>query len=71
MLDLKKFMIVPYTDAAFSTNSNGSTQLGYFGSLSDDIGACKILHYSSSKSIRVACSVLWSEIYTFVGCFDI
>lgn len=69
-LDLKTLKIVIYTDAAFSTNEDHTSQLGFLVLLSDASGKCNILHFSSSKSKRVARSVLGSEIYAFADGFD-
>ena len=69
-LDINSLKIIVYTDAAFSTNADHTSQLGYLIMLSDDSKKCNILHYSSSKSKRVARSVLGSEIYAFADGFD-
>ena len=69
-LDLNSLRIVVYTDAAFATNKDHTSQLGYLVLLTDDSKKCNVLHYSSSKSKRVARSVLGSEIYAFADGFD-
>lgn len=69
-LDIETLRMVVYTDAAFATNSDHLSQLGYLILLCDGKNNCNILHYSSSKSKRVARSVLGSEIYAFADGFD-
>lgn len=69
-LDINSLKITVYTDAAFSSNLDHSSQLGYLVLLGDASGKCNILHYSSSKSKRVARSVLGSEMYAFADGFD-
>lgn len=68
--DLDTSKIVVYSDAAFSTNSDHTSQLGYLVLLSDVGGTCNVLHYSSSMSKRVARSIFGSKIYAFADGFD-
>lgn len=60
-LDTNSLRLVVYTDAAFATNKDYSSQLGYLILLADKQNRCNILHYCSYKSRRVARSVLGSE----------
>lgn len=69
-LDISTLRVVVYSDAAFATNSDHTSQLGYVVLLCDGNNNCNILHFSSSKSKRVARSVLGSEIYAFADGFD-
>lgn len=69
-LSLDSLQLIVYSDAAFSTNKDHTSQLGYIIMLTDDSHKCNIIHYSSAKSRRVARSVLGSEIYAFADGFD-
>ena len=69
-LDKNSLRMVVFSDAAFSTSANLTSQLGYIILLADDKNNCHILHYCSRKSSRVVRSVLASEVYAFADAFD-
>lgn len=55
-----------YTDAAFWSNlDHTSPQLGYLALLGEATGKGNVLNYSSSKSKRVARSLLGFEVFAF------
>lgn len=53
-ISLDSLQLIVYCDAAFSSNKDHTSQLGYIIMLTDDSHKCNIIHYSSAKSRRVA-----------------
>lgn len=51
------------TDSAFVTNTDFRSQLGVMFFMMDNTKNCNIIHYSSTKSLRVTQSVLSAEIF--------
>ena len=69
-LDLSTIRIVGYSDAAFASNSDLSSQLGRIVLLIDGSGAAAIVSFKSYKSRRVTRSVLSAEVIAFADLFD-
>lgn len=69
-LDRNSLIIAVYSDAAFSTRQDHKSQLRYLILLCDGNNNCNILHFSSTKSKRIALSVLGSEVYALADGFD-
>ena len=63
--------VVVCVDAAFATNPDKSSQLGILVLVRDTKSkAANVLHYASSKSKRVAKSVLAAELFAMIDGFD-
>lgn len=59
-----------YADAAFATNYDLSSHIGFIIILCDSSGRAHILDYSSKKSKRVVRSIMGAEVYAFADAFD-
>jgi len=59
-----------YADAAYATNKDGSSQVGYLVLLCDAGGRAHILSFSSRKCRRVVHSIMAGEVYAFTAAFD-
>ena len=62
--------IVGYSDAAFASNSDLSSQLGRIILLIDESGGAAIIPSKSYKSRRVTKSILSAEVVTFADLFN-
>ena len=69
-LNVESVSISVFVDASFAKNRDFSSQLGYVIALTDEDGNSNIIHYQSSKSKRVARSVLSAEMFAMVIGFD-
>ena len=69
-LDKESIRLQTYSDAAYSNNYDGTSQLGYIVFLADKTNKCQPLYWSSYKSKRVSRSVLGSETMAFADAFD-
>lgn len=64
--------VVVCIDAAFAINPDKSSQLGILVLLRDKLTkAVNIIHFASSKSKRVAKSVLAAELFALINGFDV
>lgn len=59
-----------YSDAAFATNDDLSSHLGYLILLTYHTVHCHFLDYISKNSKRVVGSIMGCELYAFVDSFD-
>ena len=69
-LDKESLRLQTYSDASYSNNYDGTSQLGYIIFLADKDDNCHPLYWSSHKSKRVSRSVLGSETMAFADAFD-
>jgi len=69
-LDISGLRIRAYADAAYATNKDGSSQVGYLVLLCDESGRAHILSFSSRKCRRVVHSIMAGEVYAFTAAFD-
>lgn len=69
-VDLDSIHFRVYSDAAFATNDDLSSQLGYLVMLADKSGKFHLLEYSSNKSKRVIRSIMGGETYAFMDALD-
>lgn len=69
-LELESVHIRVYSDAAFATNDDLSSQLGFLILLADENDRCHIIEYASKKSKRVVRSIMGGETYAFMEAFD-
>lgn len=67
-----KMEVVVCIDAAFATNPDKSSQLGVIAMIRNmETCDANIVHYTSSKSKRIAKSVLAAELFAMVDGFDL
>jgi len=69
-LDISGLRIRAYADAAYATNKDGSSQVGYLVLLCDESGRAHILSFSSRKCRRVVHFIMAGEVYAFTAAFD-
>lgn len=69
-LDKSTLRICAYSDAGFATNRDESSQVGYVVLLTDKTNRVSILHWNSSKCVRVTRSVLGAELCAFCDAMD-
>lgn len=60
-----------YSDAAFATIDDLSSQLGYNVLLVDSSNRCHVLDYASKTSERIVRSIVGGETYAFLDVFEI
>lgn len=60
-----------YADAAFATNDDLSSQIGFVIFLCDIKNTCHILDFSSKKSRRIVRSIMAGEVCAFMDAFDV
>ena len=69
-MDRKSLHLRVYTDAAFGTNEDRTSQIGYLILLCDGKDNAEVLDFSSKKSGRVVRSIMGGEFIAFVDGFD-
>lgn len=70
-LETESIFVAVFIDASFVSNSDSSSQNCVFIiCLIDQYSRCKIIHYCSFKSKRIACSALEAELFLSVNGFD-
>ncbi|CDF36780.1 unnamed protein product [Chondrus crispus] len=69
-LNIETLQIRVYADAAFGTNLDCTSQLGYVIMLFDANNAAHIIDFSSKKSRRVVRSIMGGEIFALADGFD-
>lgn len=69
-LDSDSMRLKMYADAAFATNDELSSQLGYIIILTDKTGTAHVLEYSSKKSEMVIGSTIGGEFYASAYGFE-
>lgn len=69
-LDFGSIHLRVYSDAAFATNEDLSSQLGYIVIITDKSDRCHILDFSSKKSKRAVRSIMGGKTYAFMDAFD-
>lgn len=69
-LDIDSLFIRIYADASFGTNSDGSSQLGFFLVLMDKYDRFAIISFRSGKCYRVTHSAMAAETIAFAEGFD-
>jgi len=69
-LDISGLRIRAYADAAYATNKDGSSQVGYLELLCDESGRAHILSFHSRKCRRVVHFIMAGEVYAFTAAFD-
>ena len=70
-LDQESTYLALFVDASFAGNADFSSQLWFILTLMDKDGKANVIHYSSTKSRRVARSVLSAELLAMMHDFDI
>lgn len=63
--------ICVYADAAFATNNDPLSQIGFVIFLCDTKNTCHILDFSSKKSKKIVRSILAEEVCAFMDAFDV
>ena len=69
-VDLDTAEVFVFADAAFATNLDLSSQLGFIALLVDQDRNCSIITWSSTKCRRVTRSVLAAELYALASGYD-
>lgn len=69
-LDKDSLFIRTYADASFGTNSDGTSQLGYFVLLMDKFNHVAFISFRSGKCYRVTHSAMAAETIAFAEAFD-
>ena len=69
-LNIETLQIRVYADAAFGTNLDCSSQLGFIIMLCDANNSAHIIDFSSKKSRRVVRSIMGGEIFALADGFD-
>lgn len=69
-LDVSTPFIAVIIDASFANNSDRSSQFGVLINLTDEQQNCNVIHYTSSKSQRIARSALEAQLFALVNGFD-
>ena len=69
-LDLDSVHLRVYTDAAFGTNNDSTSQIGFVILLCDKEDNAHILDYASKKARRVVRSIMGGEFIAFAEGFD-
>ena len=69
-MDRESLDLRVYTDAAFGTNEDCTSQIGYLIPLCDGKENAQVLDFSSKKSRRVVRSIMGGELIAFADAFD-
>lgn len=69
-LDLASIQLIVYSDASYGNLQDGSSQGGHMIFLSDNVGRCSPISWSSKRIKRVARSTLSAEVQAAVEALD-
>lgn len=66
-----RYELPSFADASFSSKADLSSQMGLVVTIADKSKKANIVHYSSVKAERVACSVLAAKLFALAHAFDL